>query len=82
MHAGNLILTCIIDIEIDLLLNVIIGAYAELLSAFEDRKSEGEKMHNLAESLWKNRRMSLADVLGNTEANISYVVDARISRLL
>ncbi|OIW07490.1 hypothetical protein TanjilG_14436 [Lupinus angustifolius] len=58
------------------------GAYAEVLCVQENRKDEGQKMNNLAESIWKNRRMSLADALGNTESNLSTVIDARISRLL
>ncbi|PNX82163.1 hypothetical protein L195_g038191, partial [Trifolium pratense] len=59
-----------------------IGGLAEVLNVQENRRSEGEKMKKLSESLWKNSRMSLDDFLGNTEANISPVVDARISRLL
>ncbi|KAK7339680.1 hypothetical protein VNO77_20361 [Canavalia gladiata] len=55
------------------------GAYAEVLSVQENRKDEGEKMKNLAESIWKNRRMSLADAL---DLNKISVIDARISRLL
>ncbi|QCE11761.1 hypothetical protein DEO72_LG10g2998 [Vigna unguiculata] len=39
------------------------GAYAEVLSVQEKRKGEGEEMKNLAESLWKHRKMSLADAL-------------------
>ncbi|KAK2414374.1 hypothetical protein P8452_59842 [Trifolium repens] len=58
------------------------GGLAEVLNVQENRRSEGEKMKKLSESLWKNTRMSLDDLLGNTEANISPVVDARISRLL
>ncbi|TKY65995.1 hypothetical protein E2542_SST08857 [Spatholobus suberectus] len=54
------------------------GAYAEVLGVQENRKKEGEKMRNLAESIWKNRRMSLADAL-DTDSNI---IDSRISRLL
>jgi hypothetical protein len=61
------------------LLNII-GGYAELLSALE--KGAGEKMKKLSDSLWKNNRMSLDDFLGNTEASICTVVDARICRLL
>lgn len=58
------------------------GGYAELLSVQENRQSEGEKMKKLSDSLWKNSRMSLDDFLGNTEASICPVVDARISRIL
>lgn len=58
------------------------GGYAELLSVQENRQSEGEKMKKLSDSLWKNNRMSLDDFLGNTEASICPVVDARICRLL
>ncbi|CAJ1800264.1 unnamed protein product [Sphenostylis stenocarpa] len=54
------------------------GAYAEVLSVQENRKDEGEKMKKLAESIWKNRNMSLADAL-DTDKNI---IDSRISRLL
>lgn len=60
----------------------MIGVYAEVLGVQQNRKGEGEKMKNLAESIWKNRRMSLDDALGNTEANLSSVLDPRISRLL
>lgn len=58
------------------------GGYAELLSVQENRQSEGEKMKKLSDSLWKNSRMSLDDFLGNTEASLCPVVDARICRLL
>ncbi|XP_004492165.2 uncharacterized protein [Cicer arietinum] len=58
------------------------GGYAEILNVQGNRKSEGEKMKSLSDSLWKNRRMSLDDFLGNTEANVCPVIDARISRLL
>ncbi|KAL2336579.1 hypothetical protein Fmac_011025 [Flemingia macrophylla] len=54
------------------------GAYAEVLSVQENRKEEGEKMKNLAESVWQNRRMSLADALDSD----SIIVDSRISRVL
>ncbi|RDX61543.1 hypothetical protein CR513_60222, partial [Mucuna pruriens] len=57
------------------------GAYAEVLSVQEKRKDEGEKMKNLAESIWQNRRMSLADALVTDSNNVS-IVDSRISRLL
>lgn len=60
-----------------MLLNVI-GAYAEVLSVQENRKDEGEKMKNLAESMWKHPRMSLADAL-DTDAK---VIDTRISRII
>jgi len=60
-----------------MLLNVI-GAYAEVLSVQEDRKDEGEKLKNLAESIWKHRRMSLAEAL-ETDTNI---IDSRISRII
>ncbi|XP_027925516.1 uncharacterized protein LOC114182917 [Vigna unguiculata] len=54
------------------------GAYAEVLSVQEKRKGEGEEMKNLAESLWKHRKMSLADAL-DTDAK---VIDTRISRII
>ncbi|XP_014496581.1 uncharacterized protein LOC106758157 isoform X1 [Vigna radiata var. radiata] len=54
------------------------GAYAEVLSVQENRKDEGEKMKNLAESMWKHPRMSLADAL-DTDAK---VIDTRISRII
>jgi len=56
----------------------VIGAYAEVLSVQEKRKGEGEEMKNLAESLWKHRKMSLADAL-DTDAK---VIDTRISRII
>ncbi|RHN51697.1 hypothetical protein MtrunA17_Chr6g0471701 [Medicago truncatula] len=58
------------------------GGYAEVLSFQEDRQHEGVEMKKLSDSLWKNKRMSLDDFLGNTEASIGTVVDARICRLL
>ncbi|XP_057455415.1 uncharacterized protein LOC130746717 [Lotus japonicus] len=58
------------------------GAYAEILSIQENRKDEGEKLKNLAEAIWRNRRMSLDEALGDTESNKVSVIDARISRLL
>ncbi|XP_027351920.1 uncharacterized protein LOC113862862 isoform X2 [Abrus precatorius] len=57
-------------------------AYAEVLGVQENRKAEGEEMKKLAEAIWKNRRLSLADALGNNDSNKTMVIDARISRLL
>ncbi|XP_052729433.1 uncharacterized protein LOC108327051 isoform X2 [Vigna angularis] len=54
------------------------GAYAEVLSVQENRKDEGEKMKNLAESMWKHPKMSLADAL-DTDTK---VIDTRISRII
>nr|KYP37522.1 hypothetical protein KK1_041275 [Cajanus cajan] len=54
------------------------GAYAEVLSVQENRKDEGEKMKNLAESIWQHRRMSLADALDSETS----IIDSRISRIL
>jgi len=56
----------------------VIGAYAEVLSVQEDRKAEGEKLKNLAESIWQHPKMSLADALDG-ETNI---IDTRISRII
>ncbi|XP_058767258.1 uncharacterized protein LOC131640918 [Vicia villosa] len=58
------------------------GGYAEVLNVQEKRTGEGEKLKNLSDSSWKNNRMSLEDYLGNTEANLCPVIDARICRLL
>ncbi|KAL5166363.1 hypothetical protein HKD37_18G051333 [Glycine soja] len=54
------------------------GAYAEVLSVQEKRQAEGEKMKNLAESLWKHRWLSLANAI-DSDKNI---IDSRICRIL
>jgi len=63
------------------LLNII-GGYLEVPSVQKNRKSEGEKLKNFAEALWKNLKMYLDDFLENTEANICPLIDARICRIL
>ncbi|KAK7292936.1 hypothetical protein RJT34_15794 [Clitoria ternatea] len=56
------------------------GAYAEVLSVQENRKDEADKLRCTAEGMWKNRRMSLADALGDSDKTL--VLDTRICRLL
>jgi len=63
------------------LLNII-GGYLEVPSVQKNRKSEGEKLKNFAEALWKNLKMYFDDFLENTEANICPLIDARICRIL
>lgn len=55
------------------------GGYAEVLCIQENRKKEGEKLKNWADSAWRNRRMSLAAALDFTE---SPIIDGRVIRVL
>lgn len=57
------------------------GGYAETLCVQQNRKAEGERMKQWAESVWKNRRFSLAEVLESSENNV-LVIDARTCRAL
>lgn len=61
--------------------NFIVGGYAEALCVQDNRKAEGERMKQWAESVWKNRRFSLADVLESSEDKV-LVIDARTCRAL
>ncbi|XP_071908065.1 uncharacterized protein [Coffea arabica] len=57
------------------------GGYAEILCVQQNRKAEGEKMRRWAEAVWKNRRLSLAEVLDISENSTKVpVIDARICR--
>lgn len=47
----------------------------------EKRNSEGGKMKILSEALWKNSKMSLDDILGNTDVNVCQVSTLCISCL-
>ncbi|KAH7842374.1 hypothetical protein Vadar_004555 [Vaccinium darrowii] len=59
------------------------GGYAETLCVQQNRKAEGEKLRSLAESAWRNPRLSLAEALDVSENSSKVpVVDARISRVL
>ncbi|XP_058209111.1 uncharacterized protein LOC131322031 [Rhododendron vialii] len=59
------------------------GGYAETLCVQQNRKDEGEKLRSLAESAWRNPRLSLAEALDVSEHSSKVpVVDARISRVL
>ncbi|XP_068646347.1 uncharacterized protein [Aristolochia californica] len=58
------------------------GGYGEALSVQQNRKEEGERMKKWAESIWRNRRLSLAQVLDISEPSTVAVIDSRISRIL
>ncbi|KAG5553948.1 hypothetical protein RHGRI_011722 [Rhododendron griersonianum] len=59
------------------------GGYAETLCVQQKRKDEAEKLRSLAESAWRNPRLSLAEALDVSEHSSKVpVVDARISRVL
>ncbi|CAL9197042.1 unnamed protein product [Musa hybrid cultivar] len=58
------------------------GGYADLLCIQQNRKQEGERMKKWAESMWRNRRLSLAEALEFSEPSKSAVVDTRICRVL
>lgn len=62
---------------------VCLGGYAETLCVQQNRKAEGERMKQWAESVWKNRRFSLAEALELSETSPKVpVIDARICRAL
>ncbi|KAJ8532919.1 hypothetical protein K7X08_015808 [Anisodus acutangulus] len=59
------------------------GGYAETLIVQQNRKSEGEKMKQWAETAWTNHRLSLAEALESSESSAKVaVIDTRISRIL
>ncbi|KAL1359758.1 hypothetical protein AAHE18_04G130300 [Arachis hypogaea] len=58
------------------------GGYAEILNVQENRKSEGEKLKKLAETIWKNRRLTLDEALLDLESTKISIIDPRISRIL
>ncbi|KAF3321989.1 hypothetical protein FCM35_KLT14205 [Carex littledalei] len=58
------------------------GGYAELLLIQQNRKEEGEKMKRWAESVWRNRRLTLAEALDFSESSKLAVVDTRICRII
>lgn len=59
------------------------GGYAETLIVQQNRKAEGEKMKQSAETAWTNRRLSLAEALDSSESSAKVaVIDTRISRVL
>uniref|UniRef100_A0A5B6YNM5 MalT-like TPR region domain-containing protein n=1 Tax=Davidia involucrata TaxID=16924 RepID=A0A5B6YNM5_DAVIN len=59
------------------------GGYAETLCIQQNRKAEGERMKSWAESVWRNRRLSLAEALDISESSSKVpVIDARISRVV
>lgn len=57
------------------------GGYAETLCVQQNRKAEGEKMKGWADSVWGNRRLSLAEALDiSAPSSKVSVIDARICR--
>ncbi|MED6106672.1 hypothetical protein PIB30_006616 [Stylosanthes scabra] len=58
------------------------GGYAEVLCVQENRKSEGEKIKKLAETIWKNRRLTLDEALLDLKSSKISIIDPRISRIL
>lgn len=59
------------------------GAYAKILDVQKNRKAEGQMMKNWAELAWRNRRISLKEVLdiGQPPSKVP-VIDTRICRLI
>ncbi|KAL1200556.1 hypothetical protein V5N11_032956 [Cardamine amara subsp. amara] len=74
----------IINMETQEVMALARGGYAEQLLIQENRKSEGEKMKTWAESVWRNKRISLSEALTLSEPPLGKVaiIDARISRVL
>jgi len=65
------------------LLDCYAGGYAETLIVQQNRKAEGEKMKQWAETAWTNRRLSLAEALESSESSAKVsVIDTRIRRVL
>ncbi|WOL04772.1 hypothetical protein Cni_G13494 [Canna indica] len=58
------------------------AGYADLLCIQQNRKEEGERMKKWAQSMWKNRRLSLAEALEFSDTSKPAVVDTRICRVL
>ncbi|CAA6669395.1 unnamed protein product [Spirodela intermedia] len=58
------------------------GGYAEILCVQQSRKEEGERLRRLAESQWRNPRLSLGQALEISEPAKAAIVDTRISRIL
>ncbi|XP_042384191.1 uncharacterized protein LOC121976192 isoform X1 [Zingiber officinale] len=58
------------------------GGYADLLCIQQNRKEEGERMKQWAESMWRNKRLSLAEALEFPEPTKAAVVDTRTCRVL
>ncbi|KAJ4766962.1 Tetratricopeptide repeat (TPR)-like superfamily protein [Rhynchospora pubera] len=58
------------------------GGYAELLLIQQNRKEEGERMKRWAESVWRNRRLTLAEALDFSESSKLAVIDTRICRVI
>ncbi|KAJ1686504.1 hypothetical protein LUZ63_017894 [Rhynchospora breviuscula] len=58
------------------------GGYSELLLIQQNRKEEGERMKRWAESVWRNRRLTLAEALDFSEPSKLAVIDTRICRVI
>ncbi|XP_038905154.1 uncharacterized protein LOC120091269 isoform X2 [Benincasa hispida] len=59
------------------------GAYAEILDVQQNRKAEGKMMRNWAELAWRNRRISLEEVLDISQPPSKVpIIDTRICRLI
>ncbi|KAK1264774.1 hypothetical protein QJS04_geneDACA011325 [Acorus gramineus] len=55
---------------------------SSILIQEQNRKAEGERMRKWADAAWRNRRLSLAQVLDIPEPSGAAVVDTRICRVL
>ncbi|XP_074582019.1 LOW QUALITY PROTEIN: uncharacterized protein LOC141838441 [Curcuma longa] len=58
------------------------GGYADLLCIQQNRKEEGARMKRWAESMWRNKRLSLAEALEFPEPTKAAVIDTRTCRVL
>ena len=58
------------------------GGYGEILSIQQSRKEEGERLMRLAESQWKNSRLSLSQALVAAEPATAAIIDTRLCRVL
>ncbi|KAJ3668927.1 hypothetical protein LUZ60_010877 [Juncus effusus] len=58
------------------------GGYAELLLIQQNRREEGERMKKWSESIWRNRRLSLAEALDFSESSKFSIVDTHVCRII
>ncbi|XP_023526504.1 uncharacterized protein LOC111789988 isoform X2 [Cucurbita pepo subsp. pepo] len=63
--------------------NIAGGAYAEILDVQKNRKAEGQMMRKWSELAWKNRRISLEEVLDIAQPPSKVpIIDTRLCRLI
>ncbi|XP_077216582.1 tetratricopeptide repeat (TPR)-like superfamily protein isoform X2 [Tasmannia lanceolata] len=72
--------TEVVDTQVDW--RDVVALARELLCVQQNRKGEGERMSKWAETMWGNRRLSLAEALEISEPSKVAVIDSRISRVM